>query len=208
MSRSNLGSLEAHVTFAAKYIAEDTAGHGQVLGFPKVSTCVAVVVRLPAELVGWHVTMHTLQDIETNHKGSAARGAAKFIEYAAGATGTDKLYIVGHVGKHDPGAIRDWVNGRIGAVLPTSTFDISAHGKAKHDGEYHIFFESAGAGDPLVRFKKSSKTAETIVHGSGDMNPPTGDADLAKGYLPVHDRTADFSASNLHRLRKYFVDLP
>lgn len=193
------------MNFNATYIAEDTAGHGNDLGFPRVSTCVAVVVNLPTELVGWHVTTGTLDSIGTNR--SAAQGAAKFLEYAAGAKGSDELYIVGHVGNHDPRAIRDWINDSLGLTMQARAFDITAHSKAKVGGEYHIFFGHAGGGDPVVSFKKSKKTAQTQPTG-GDVNAPTGlSGDLGRGYLPVHNRGSTFTVKNVHALRKHFVNL-
>ncbi|MCD9027863.1 hypothetical protein LDO26_06550 [Luteimonas sp. BDR2-5] len=189
----------------AIYIAEDTAGHGGSLVFPRVSTCVAVVVRLPAELVGWHVTTGTLATIESNK--NSAQGAAKFIEYAGAVQDTDELYIVGHVGNHDPGAVRDWVNRGLGVDMAAKAFDVASHSKAKPGGEYHIFFGHAGGGDPVISFKKSKKTTQGQLVG-GDANAPQGLPDnLGRGYVPVHNRSSSLTVQNVHVLRKHFVNL-
>ncbi|MFC3550071.1 hypothetical protein ACFOLC_03490 [Lysobacter cavernae] len=189
----------------ATYITEDTAGRGAELGFPRVSTCVAVVIRLPTELVGWHVTTSTLATINSDK--SSAQGAAKFLEYAGAAAVTDSLLVVGHVGNHNPVALRDWIYAKLDIVLPTRAFDITAHSKAKVGGEYHIFFSHRGGADPVISFKKSAKSTEANI-GNGDPNMPRDlGSGLDRGYLPIHNRTADFSVKNLHSLRKHFVNL-
>ncbi|MFA4736671.1 hypothetical protein P2H80_09565 [Xanthomonas perforans] len=116
----------------AKYITEETAAHGRVLAFPNVSSCVAVVVVLPDELVGWHVTVKTLDSID---KGMAAQGAAKFLDYARSGT-PRRLLIVGHVTHHDPTALRDWVRAQLAVDLPTQSFDITRHRKAETNVAY------------------------------------------------------------------------
>lgn len=180
----------------ARYIAEDTAAHGRVLAFPNVSTCVAVVVVLPDELVGWHVTMRTLASID---KGMAAQGAAKFRDYASTATSSDRLLIVGHVTHHDPLALRDWVRRQLAADLPTQSFDITRHRKAEPNVAYHIFFEHDGRDTPRITFKKSGKVTEN--------NLTSGESSTPNGGLPVHNRSADFTVSRWHTLRRHFVNV-
>ncbi len=192
--------FDTPVALTAKFIKEDTAGHGAQLVFPGVSTCVAVVAQFDAELVGWHVTMGTIDDIA---KRVYATGSAKFIEYLGGNV-PNRLYIVGHVQQHDPTAIRDHINGTIGGNVPTEIYDITQHKKGAVGGEYHLFFSHVAHGHPNVFFKKTSKVTESNIVG-GDANAPVG---LEKGYIPIFNRDADFSTQNTHPvLRKHFVDL-
>lgn len=193
------------MAFQAKSMPEDTAAHGQVLAFPNVSTCVAVVVKLPGELVGWHVTMRTLAEID--ERKAVAQGAAKFIEYAAAATAADSLFIIGHVENHDPVALRDWIMDKLGVQMRTLCYDITSHKKAKVGGEYTIFAWHKGEGDPEVAFKKSTKTTIGNLQG-GDRTPPKGLPPLlARGYLAGHNMDADFEVKSIHALRRNFVNL-
>ncbi|OQP73880.1 hypothetical protein IA54_012760 [Xanthomonas phaseoli pv. syngonii LMG 9055] len=180
----------------AKYIAEETAAHGRVLAFPNISSCVAVVVVLPNELVGWHVTMSTLASVD---RSLAAQGAAKFRDYARTATSSDRLLIVGHVTHHDPVALRDWVREYLAVDLPTQSFDITRHHKAEPNVAYHLFFEHDGRNIPQITFKKSTKVRES--------NLTSGEGSASHGGLPVHNRSADFTVSRWHRLRRHFVDV-
>ncbi|WP_127166267.1 hypothetical protein [Xanthomonas euvesicatoria] len=179
----------------AKYITEETAAHGRVLAFPNVSSCVAVVVVLPDELVGWHVTVKTLDSID---KGMAAQGAAKFLDYARSGT-PRRLLIVGHVTHHDPTALRNWVRAQLAVDLPTQSFDITRHRKAETNVGYHLFFEHNGHDIPQITFKNSTKV--------GVSNVTNGESGVPNGGLPVHNRSADFTVSRWHRLRRHFVEV-
>ncbi|MCW2039242.1 hypothetical protein VDF90_07630 [Xanthomonas campestris pv. raphani] len=180
----------------AKYIAEETAAHGRVLAFPNVSSCVAVVVVLPDELVGWHVTLSTLASVDRSF---AAQGAAKFRDYASTATSSDRLLIVGHVTHHDPVALRNWVQAQLAVDLPTQSFDITRHRKAESNVAYHLFFEHNGHDIPQITFKNSTKV--------GVSNLTRGESGASNGGLPVHNRSADFTVSRWHRLRRHFVNV-
>jgi hypothetical protein len=191
--------FDTPVALTAKFIKEDTAAHGTQLVFPGVSTCVAVVAQLDAELVGWHVTMDTLDHLTER---VFATGEAKFLEYLG--ANPRRVYIVGHTAGHDPSAIRDHINGAVVGNVPTEMFDITQHSKGAVGGEYHLFFAHVANGHPNVFFKTSKKVTESNISG-GDANAPHG---LDKGYLPIYNRDADFSTQNTHPvLRKHFVDV-
>ncbi|MGV7173787.1 hypothetical protein [Xanthomonas axonopodis] len=83
--------------------------------------------------------------------------------------------------------------------LPTQSFDITRHRKAETNVGYHLFFEHNGHDIPQITFKNSTKV--------GVSNVTNGESGVPNGGLPVHNRSADFTVSRWHRLRRHFVDV-